>query len=106
MGNNSLFALLVVCVVGIFAAIIGFELGYDHPLALYAVGAFIALIFYKIGDGKKEWKGTPLGVWLALITNVIWLTVTFFLLPSIDVINATKGIENQTIISVLWDTFT
>ncbi|MFS1908096.1 hypothetical protein BCU30_018310 [Vibrio lentus] len=105
MGNNTLFAILVVIVVGIFAALIGNELGYDHPLTLYAAGGFIALIFFIIGDGKKDFKGTSIGVWLALITNVIWLTITFFLLPSLDVITATKGIDNQTMFSVLWDSY-
>ncbi|MBM4805856.1 hypothetical protein [Vibrio parahaemolyticus] len=102
MGNVACLSILAVSCIGLLAALIGYEFGWSHPLTMYSIGAFIAIVFFKISDGERKFGGVSSIVWAALVTNVVWLVITFLSLPSLEAIEATKEINNPTLFSVLW----
>ncbi|EGR0171709.1 hypothetical protein ACU6D0_004589 [Vibrio alginolyticus] len=106
MGNRVLLTVIVVSTVGVISALIGYDYGLNHPLTVYGVGAFIAIVFFVFGSGENKDKGVPSGVWLALATNVLWLIATFLLLPSLEALEATKDVDKATLISVFLEKLT
>ena len=92
--------MIVVSVIFVVTALISYDYGLNHPLTIYGIGAFIAIVFFLCGSSEKENNKVSKGVWLALATNVLWLIVTYLLLPSSEALEATQHIENATLVSV------